>query len=99
MALCNKDRVFRKSSVFADAFVDALTGVTLSHKPSNRFVVDMSGALMWCNKDGTVIVSGGLNCAEKSLAIGSCEWHKVCFRYGVIFDITERQALRFDIDQ
>ncbi len=82
----------------AFGIVDAVSGVTLSDKLLDLLFVDTSGALLWRGVEDTVVVSSGLHSAGRTLTC--VRWHNrmMHFRYGVVFDLNERQGLRFDLN-
>ncbi len=99
VALYNNGRVMSSLEYgHAVGIVDAVSGAKLSERPYSQLVVDTSGALLWRGVEDTVVVSSGLHSAGRTLTC--VRWHNrmMHFRYGVVFDLNERQGLRFDLN-
>ncbi len=97
VAVCNNGRVMGGPGSRYGSVVDAMSGATLLNRPYKSLCVDTSGALLWRGVNKAVVVSSGLNSAERVLA--DVDGRDITrFRYGVAINKTERRVLRFDID-
>ncbi len=97
VALCHNGRVMSGPFYDFGSVVDAVSGTKLSNRRYDSLLVDTSGALLWRGVNKAMVVSSGLNSAERVLA--DVDGRDITrFRYGVAINKTERRVLRFDID-
>lgn len=94
----HNDRVYVQPNMYADVIVDSVTGVALPSSLHTGILVDTSGALLWRDKDDTLVASRGPDRDGRILEGVKRTNGSMFFHYGVVFECNTNRVLRFDID-